>query len=318
MNRFNNLGKLNLNNIKKSFFSTNDKHELSQIIQKINSLKIKLNTNHLDAGTLNRLGQCSTSFLVELVHNLNEYGIRDIQLANTLKNYDDWSILTREQISSTWDKFRELALKTEIYTTAFSTNPMIIRSDKKSLSQRLKDLKEFFTNKHLDRLLVKSPDLLTHNFDLFRYKFTYIFALMGIEQDEMCSTNVFNYPVEHLRQRHLFLYRSAFYDKPNKKGMTKIENPKLGAIVDTTLKEFIRTCTKNMLTEQDFQTFCDYLKEEKFDNELLGNRIGKLLRNQIIDSINVQKRIDYLENKDFFNKKFFLFKILNLKELIFF
>ncbi|CAF0709198.1 unnamed protein product [Brachionus calyciflorus] len=267
-------------------------HELSRIKDKLNKLPIKINTNLLDVNTLNRLGVCSNDYLENLVQNLSLYGIRDKYLCDTLRVYEDWGDLTKEKIEYVWCLFRELSLSNDIYASSLSRNPSIIEIDKKFLQVRLDEFKEFFTKKNLDRLLVRTPELLTGNFDLFRYKFTYCFALMGIEQDEMSSSNYFSHQIEHIRARHLFLNRSGFFDSPYKKGHSKLINSKLSHIVDTNLKEYLRLCTNNLFEVDDFNVFCDYLKKENFDNELLGLRIGKLLRNQILDSIKYQKKLD--------------------------
>ncbi len=108
---------------------------------------------------------------------------------------------------------------------------------------------------------------------------------MKIEQKEMSKSCVFDRSIDFIRDRHLFLERSGFYDKPNKKGITKIENPKLTKIMDTGVKMFLRECTGGMFEEQDFETFRRYLSEENFDDELLGNNIGNLLEKQIIQTM---------------------------------
>ena len=122
-----------------------------------------------------------------------------------------------------------------------------------------------------------------------RYKFTYIFQLMRISQDEMCRSGAFNWPLEHVRARHLFLERSAFYDRPNKRAIAKIANPKLRHIVDLPLRAYLRACTGDVLRPDDYDTFCDYLRRENLDGELLGHRIGHALEKQIIGAIRQDK-----------------------------
>lgn len=270
--------------------------QLSKIKQKVDALPGGINTNLLDLKTLNRIGLCSNDFLTSLVKNLTQYGIKDKHLCATLETYENWNDLTKDKIEYVWNMFRECSLNNEIYAISLSKNPKIIEIDKKYLTNRLNDFKDFLTRKYLERALVRSPDLLTCNLDLFRYKYSYVFAFMGIEQAEMCSSYVFSHSIEHIRERHIFLLRSGLYDKPNKKGETKVENPKLSFIVDTHLKEFLKLCTKNMFSTDDYSAFSSYLKEENFDNELLGSRIGKLAMNQILDSIRQQKRIDREQN----------------------
>jgi hypothetical protein len=91
----------------------------------------------------------------------------------------------------------------------------------------------------------------------------------------------------------LFLSRSGFYDKPNKKGVTRVQNPKLNQIVDLTLNEYLKVCTKSTFNSRDYETFCDYLSQESFEDELLGNRIGSLLEKQILVGIKQDKYDKY-------------------------
>lgn len=264
--------------------------EVSKIKEKLSILPIKLNTNLLDLRTLSRLGACNVKFLENVVTNLNTFGIKDKYLCDTLRTHENWENLTKENIENAWNIFRECALNSQIFCTLLSNNPKIIEIDRKYLNQRLNEFKIFFTRKHLEMLLVRSPDLLTTNIDLFTYKFDYLFALMGIDQKEMSSSSVFSYPMEHIRQRHLFLERSGFYEKPNKKIQHK--NPKLSFIMDLNLKQYLKICSQDIFTVDDYDAFCDYLSQENFDNELLGQRIGKNMKNQILESIKYQKKIE--------------------------
>ena len=277
---------------------TNNKHKNRlnrSIYEKLNSLPVKINTNNLDLATLDRLNVCSKEFLSNLVFNLNEYGLKDKLLTNALKSYDDWSLLSRSNLNDAFQLFRELSFPPELYMNVISKNQNLIAIERKKLQQRMIELKEFFSNKQLQRLLIRSPELLTNNFDNFRYKFTYAFILMGFQQKHMASTYFFNHSIEFIRERHLFLERSAFYDKPDKKGISKVENPKMSYIFDTNLKEYLRICTRNNLDEHDYAAFCDYLKKDNFNDELLGNRIGRLLQTQIIQQIRMS-RADEMEH----------------------
>jgi hypothetical protein len=260
------------------------------ITEKLNLLKV--NSNYFDINTIKRLQLCSVDFLSDIINNFKIMGIKEKQIANMFKIHDDWSLLNKQNLNEKCQMFRELTFPSEIYLEIISKNPLLLFIDKRTLKIRLNDLKSFFTKKHIDKLIVRSPNLLTDNFDNFHYKFTYVFTLMGIEQNEMCKSNVFNYSIDYLRQRHLFLYRSGFYIKPNKKNITHIDNPKIYLIFDTDLKEYLRICTHNLFSVKDYETFCNYLKKEKFDDELLGNRIGSILEKQIIKNIrqeNIEK-----------------------------
>jgi hypothetical protein len=257
--------------------------------QKIQNLPVQLNTNNLNISTLDRLNLCSNEFLVNFLENLNNFGIKDKHLTNLLKFHDDWSILTREKLDQTFSMFRELAFTSDIYLELITRNPKLITFEKQKLEFRLNEFRQFFTNKHMSRLLIRTPDLLTCNMDSFTYKFTYLFTLMGIDQDEQSRTYVYDHSIEYIRARHLFLKRSGFFEKPNKKGVAKVKNPRLKEIIDPDLKKYLQICTKNLFNIQEFKTFNEYLNEENFEDELLGQRIGTSLQKKIIFNVKQSK-----------------------------
>jgi hypothetical protein len=280
--------KLNVSTVKTS--------EIGSAIQKIDALSInkKINVNYFDKNTLNRIGLSSSQFLRDLFKNLTDYGLDDKHIAKTLKLYEDWSLLSRENLAKSSELFRSTSyFKPELFPVVFSSDKCLLKYDQKKLLLRLNDLKEFFTKKQLNQIMLKTPSILSNNLDLIRYKFTYVYILMGIQQDEMILTRMFDHSIEHIRERHLFLERSSFYVRPNKKGISKIENPRLYNILDSNLKQYLKLCAKSSFDEIDYHTFCEYLKEENFDNELLGNRICKSFREQIIQNI----KITYRETK---------------------
>jgi hypothetical protein len=272
--------------------------DLKSNIAKINSLSLKIRTDYLTPEVINRLAACPTEFVVDLITNLTDYGFLNRELATVLRTYDDWSVLTRKQLANSNETFRGLSLNTELFRSVFAGNPNILNADLKFLSWRLHDLKYYLTNRHLELVLPKSPHILTDNFNNFRYKFVYLYILMGVRQKEMCASYVFNHNIKHIRERHLFLTRALFYDTPTKKGATRVENPKLSAIMDTPVSEFLKRCTQGMFDEQDYQVFCDYLSEEFFENELLGNKIDKTLRNQILEAIKEERHLNFLKESE--------------------
>ena len=305
--------KLNFNSrvLVKKFLSTNvstslDKDQqienLKIMVNRLKALPIDVDTKFFDKNTLIRLASCSDSLIIDLVNNLNVYDIKSKYMSDILRTHDDWNILTRAKLNEMIDMCRSLSLKKEVYLAIISKNKLLSSIAERQLANRLEELKGFFNKDHLERILLKSASLLTDDLDSISYKFTYIFALMGIEQKEMMLSAVFSYPINHIRERHLFLLRTAFYDKPNKKGLTKIENPRLYNIMDSNLKVYLRLCAKDLFTERNYETFCEYLKLENFDDELLGLRIGKKMQDQVIESIKIQKREDYMFKKEEFKR----------------
>jgi hypothetical protein len=275
---------------------------LKQMVQKLKTLPIEIETKYLDKQTLTRLASCSDSFVIDLVNNLNTYDIKSKYMSNILRTHDDWNLLTRGKLNEIIDMLRSVSFKKEVYLSVISQNKLLLNTTEPQLVKRLDELKGFFNKQHLERILLKSSQILTEDIDSIRYKFTYLFALMGIEQKEMMLSSVFSYSINFIRERHLFLLRTAFFDKPNKKGLTKIENPRLYNIIDSNLNDYLRICTKDMFTVSNYETFCEYLKQQNFDDELLGLRIGKQMQDQIIESIKIQKNDDFKLRKEEFQK----------------
>jgi hypothetical protein len=278
--------------------NNNNKQDYKKILTKnLLSKSVAPNIDQLNVKTLERLESCSIEFVVDLIKNLNDIGFKDKQLAAILDTHDDSSLLTRSKLIEMYDMFRNVSLKKEIFLATVMANPMLLQVKEDKLSVRLKELKRMFTNNHLDKLLVKSSRLLTDDLNYIIYKFSYVFAVMSIPQEDMCASQLFNHSMSHIRERHLFLLRSGFYDRPNKKGISKVVNPKLYQMVDTDLGTYLDVCTRRVFNKQDYETFCEYLKEENFENELLGYRIGKALQDEIVNSIRDTRNERYREEK---------------------
>jgi hypothetical protein len=277
-----------LNTIAKT--SQTNINELNLIVEKLKkmSLKTKLKTNHFNPGTIVRMGQCSPVFLETLLNNLNHYGIQDKYVAKTLTLHEDWSKLSRENLSKAVALLRKISfLNADLFPILFSNDNSLLNMNEKQLSTRIDILKNFFTKNQLNKILVKCPMLLSYNLDGIRYKYYYVYIKMGIDQEEMSLTGLFNHSMDHIRQRHLFLERSGFYKLNNCN--TNVINPRLYSILDSNIKEYLRVCTKDEFIQDDYNTFCDYLKEENFESEMLGHRLCKSFRNLIINNIEIKE-----------------------------
>lgn len=134
--------------------------------EKLVTLKIK--QTFLNKPTLDRLSNCSQDFLQSLAADLEIFEIKDKLLADMLKNHEDWSLLTRDRLQSTCETFRDLKFTPNIYLEMLARNPLLMDIDLRSLVSRLNDLKDFFTKRHLNRLFVTTPTILTDDFDSFR------------------------------------------------------------------------------------------------------------------------------------------------------
>lgn len=89
---------------------------------------------------------------------------------------------------------------------------------------------------------------------------------MGVtDYKEILKAKIFKHSYEHIRLRHLLLERLGLYQVPDKHGKTKIRNPSLCRIIDSTDKRFASSCA-NISVEQ-LKTFAEMLKEEKLEED---------------------------------------------------
>ena len=271
---------------------TSDDENLKAACKRIQSLSVEIDTSLIDKNTLARLNACADEFVVELLQNLADFDLKAKHMADILCTYEDWSVLTRSKLNEMQEMYRSLSLQKEVYLALMSKNALLAQANRQQLAARHRELQDFFTNKYLDRILVRSPRLLTDDFHYIKYKFIYMFSLMGVEQKDMCQSQAFDFSIGHIRERHLFLLRSSFYDKPNKKGLTKFENPRLYQMMDTSLPNYLRICARDAFTVHDYETFCEYLKQENFETELLGLKIGKSMQDELLKTIQEQRKYD--------------------------
>jgi hypothetical protein len=262
-----------------------------------NLAKLGITSSQFDAMTLGRMAEVNSDLTLSIVKGLDELGMKAPRISETLSNHENWLLLNRENVAKKFESLRQVGLSSDISEYLIAKNPEVMEDAKMvRIRTNLDELNYFLSRQQINSVLLKSPKLATvGNLASFIYKFTYVYVLMGIKQDEMCTSLVFDHDIDHIRQRHLFLSRAGLYDKPDKRGLTRVDNPKLAKIVDTKLRAYLKSCTRNMFDACDYQTFCAYMSQEDFTDELLGFNIGKSLRDQIIAQIKDQKRI---ENKE--------------------
>lgn len=248
--------------------------------------KYNLNLAKFNQSTQTRLKLININDLNKIIESLQTYGIESNRIVETLQNYDDWSVLTDENLNIKFQFFSQLKLKPPTKIYLISRNKEIFNINDETLKHNLNQLKNYFTSAQLESILTKSPTLLTINdFYAFQYKFSYLYCIMGINQKQMHTTFVFNHSIDHIRQRHLFLSRAGLYDKPNKKHETKVKNPLLADIVDTTDEKYLKNACKDLFTIDDYNTFCDYLKYEDFEDELLGYNTDNVIKETVLKEL---------------------------------
>lgn len=125
--------------------------------------------------------------------------------------------------------------------------------------------------------------------------------MMGVtDYKEILKAKIFNYTHEHIRLRHLVLERLGLYQVPDKHGRTKIRNPSLCRIVDSTDKRFATACAGISLEE--YNAFSESLKAEiaeKEEDELQSDEDEEEEEEEETDGFEGEKsRIEDNEGKD--------------------
>ncbi|XP_035279050.1 transcription termination factor 4, mitochondrial [Anguilla anguilla] len=83
------------------------------------------------------------------------------------------------------------------------------------------------TAQQVTDVLRDSAAVVLEDMDKLEYKFQYAYFRMGLGQAEMVKSGLFRVSLEEVRCRHGFLERRGLYQTPDKKGQTRIVNPKL-------------------------------------------------------------------------------------------
>jgi hypothetical protein len=175
--------------------------------------KYNLNLNKFNKKTQERLNRLQVENVISIVKNLNDFGVDWPRIIETLENYEDYSVFDRDYMKERYEVFRNLKLSAPLINFIIARNEQIMHLNEATISHNYKCIFRYFSNTQLDILLMKSPILLTGDLFSFQYKFTYVYTLMNLKQDEMCTSYFFNRTIDHIRARHLFLSRSCYFDR---------------------------------------------------------------------------------------------------------
>ena len=175
--------------------------------------KYNLNLSKFSKKTQERLNRLQIENLISVVKNLHDFGVEWPLIIETLENYEDYSIFDRDNMKERYEVFRKLKLSPPLLNFIIARNEQIMHLNEETISHNYKNIFRYFSNPQLDILLMKSPKLLTGDLYSFQYKFTYVYTLMNLKQDEMCTSFFFNQTIDYIRERHLFLARSGYYDR---------------------------------------------------------------------------------------------------------
>jgi len=101
------------------------------------------------------------------------------------------------------------------------------------LSTRKDELKALFRRGEVEKLAYDLPLILTCDWDHLMEKVVYVSHTMGLDQGHILKTDLLGHDILHIKTRHVFLHRAGLYAKPDRHGVTQIDNPNLDDIMDT-------------------------------------------------------------------------------------
>ncbi|KAI1882999.1 hypothetical protein AGOR_G00240710 [Albula goreensis] len=114
-------------------------------------------------------------------------------------------------------------------------------------------------------VLRDSPAIVLEDTSRLEYRFQYAYFRMGIQQEEMVKSGLFRVSTEEVRCRHSFLERRGLYQTPDKKGQTRIANPKLKDFL--TIPEDSLLSQVALATQEEFEVFRKLMEREVQEEE---------------------------------------------------
>ncbi|XP_071806590.1 uncharacterized protein [Asterias amurensis] len=159
-------------------------------------------------------------------------------------------------------RLRKLGLREGGLQRVIITFPTILTLKQVRLNAAISKLRAcHFASKQIATVIINAPQVLDAEPSDIERRFQYVYYMMGLtNQEDMVSANIFKYSLSHTRQRHILLERLGKYEMPDKKGQTRIDNPKLSRIVDCTDSRFAQRCAGIDLEE--FEMFVKNLEAE--------------------------------------------------------
>ncbi|XP_055345756.1 transcription termination factor 4, mitochondrial-like [Paramacrobiotus metropolitanus] len=173
---------------------------------------------------------------------------------------------------------------TEIKASTTPLSPVDIRDP--AHRERLNELSALFPNKEIKTLAARCPQVFYQDFSEIEHIAQYISAKMGLEQDDMVRAGVFDYPLEHIVKRHIFITRCGGFKKVKdrtRKSLSMV-NPSLRDIVRTSDAEFARLA---QVTVEEYAVFCDMFAAQRRNlvDYITEGRISALVADQAEDEL---------------------------------
>ena len=194
------------------------------------------------------------------IHDLTEYGFSKEHMLPVVLGYPPVLKGNMDGLSTMLETLYSLYVPSDKANELVALCPDILQQKPKVIVARFGLLMDVFRRADIVNLLLTNPSLLVDDWSDIMERFHYVYFRLGFEQQVMRNCQVLSHPLDHIKQRHLFLKRAGLYEKPDKHGVTTVTNPKLRQIVDTTDHEFAVNVAGMTLAE--FRAFAKILQLE--------------------------------------------------------
>nr|XP_035162211.2 transcription termination factor 4, mitochondrial isoform X2 [Callithrix jacchus] len=212
--------------------------------------------------------------LLDTISELILLGLNPEPVFVALKKSPQLLKLPIKQMRKRSSYLRKLGLGEGKLKRVLSCCPEIFTMLQQDIDGTVRLLKEkcLFTVQQVTRILHSCPFVLREDLGQLEYKFQYAYFRMGISHPDIVKSEYLQYPLNKIKQRHIYLERLGRYQTPDKKGQTQILNPLVKNILRVSEAEFLaRTACTSV---EEFEVFKKLLAREEEESES-GTSDGK-------------------------------------------
>ncbi|MBN3296864.1 MTEF4 factor, partial [Amia calva] len=171
------------------------------------------------------------------------------------------------QLQQRIDNLRKLGLLEGSLQRVLSHCPQLLTRTPKALNTAVRVLRErcHFSGQQVTDILRDTPATLLEDMAQVEYKFQYAYFRMGVRQAEMIKSGLFRVSLDEVRSRHAYLECLGLFETPDKKGQTRVANPKLRDFLGVPEKTFVAEVARTTLEE--FEVFKRLLARKQQEEE---------------------------------------------------
>lgn len=210
--------------------------------------------------------------LGQVLQWLQDNGFSPAQRARVLRHDLQVVQLTARQCDTLLQYLRRMGHRSGDCKSMIAVCPALLHADLEVVQKRYDQLLRIFTREDLNAIWRQTPALLLEEVDDVLLKVKYFYDVMGVKTRDLLKGPSLSYSVEHVATRHELLVRAGLYEKPNKHGVSTVQNPPLQLILDSSKGRFCRKI--GAISEVEFDAFVQALELDDFrDTQLSDLRV---------------------------------------------